>query len=126
MVEGQVIHVEQPEPVPVRVVGTEETRPEAPEYGSWTSIQFAGAEKPVQILPFNTKRAQAVIMIGAGAAGNTNGKVFVGSRAQVDNPQAAAWLTAGQSITVKNRQQLFMVPDGVNSLSVTWLDERQA
>ena len=119
------------EPIPVHIVGAQETEKRPPDFGSWFAFVFAGNETATRVLPQNRKRDSAQILIGPGAAGNTNGVIFIGTKEQLDNLPGAnvtgssvARLSNGQSVTIHNQQQVWVRPDGVNSLTVTILDER--
>jgi hypothetical protein len=62
--------------IPVKIT---ETEIDAPEFGAWSTYDFAGfSGQIVQVLPQDKKRARAVIRASLG-------NVYVGSQAQVRN-----------------------------------------
>lgn len=113
------------EPVPVHIVGTASVEQHAPDHSEWQSWTLNGTDSPMQILPLNPKREQAIIMVGPGLAGNQAGSLLFGSKAKVDNGQGGR-LVSSQSVTVKGMAPVYCRPDGVNSLTVTIIDERWA
>ena len=113
------------DPIPVTIVhnGSEQTEKHAPDSSEWQTWRLNGNEQPFRLLPYNPKRDRAVIIVGAGAAGNTNGYVMVGSQNKVTNGQGGI-LRSGAQPTVEGASEVWCVPDGANSLWVTVLDER--
>lgn len=74
-----------PAPIPVSgeidiraIHGAAVVHDEAADFGAYTTYTFAGAEAPVQVLPYDVNRARAWITCIA-----TTGKVFAGSKAGV-------------------------------------------
>lgn len=116
---------EELDPIRVFVVGgePERTEREAPDSSEWMTWQLTGTEKPFRVLPNNPKRDRAVIVVMPGNAANAAGYVMFGSNNKVSNGQGGI-LRSGASVTVEGASEVWCVPDGVNSLWVTVIDER--
>jgi hypothetical protein len=110
------------DPIPVRIVGTDNDRDAVIEQGVWMYYTFAATDGPQQILPQNSKRKRAVVTVQPGAAGNVVGFVYVGDMGHVSN-RAGGRLYVGNTTTVESKPAVFAMSDGTNSLSVTVLDE---
>jgi hypothetical protein len=112
------------EPIPVKIISAAAETRLAPEFGNWRSTQtIAGAQAGVRILPQESKRNRAIIVIAQGAAANRTGSVFIGKREVVLNGQGAQ-LDYGMSVVQEAAAEVWMVGDGINSLTVSVLDER--
>jgi hypothetical protein len=133
MAEG-IREEEAPEFPPLLVKEVGGTKVERAEFGTWSTYVLLGtaADVPQRILPLDRNRRRAVIQVNPGIAGNATGFVMVGSKAQVANGMAAAignpggQLVSGNSVTVENMQELYLMSDGAHSLSVVVLQERYA
>jgi len=98
----------------------------AATYGGWSGYQFAATDQAVMVLRFDERRRRAVLAVVPGAAGNVNGNLWVGSKAQITNgnPSASgAKLINGMSITIESASDVWVIPDGANSLGLVVLDE---
>lgn len=95
------------------------TSPQAAGYGAWTTYVLGGTEKAQPIIPFDDRRARALIIVSG------TGPVFVGTMAQTQSsPPLGGQLATGATVEIRNQQQLWMVPDGTHSVTVTVLVER--
>jgi len=97
-------------------------REAAADWGSWQTFVFSSTSNVAQqILAQNNRRKGAQLDVNG-----TTGFVRVGTRGQVMNNQGGQ-LFAGAGINrinVENKQELWCVGDGVNTITVTVLDER--
>ena len=124
-------HPEQVKPVPdaemvpvpvsgsVRVEHDVPTMPRAADFGAWTTYTLTATTTAQPILPYDSNRARAVIIV-SGA-----GPVYVGSEGQVQaSPVLGGLLPTGAIVETKNKQKLWLAPDGTHSATVTVLVER--
>jgi hypothetical protein len=97
-------------------------REAAADWGSWQTFVFSATSNVAQqILAQNNRRKGAQLSVNG-----TTGFVRVGTRGQVMNAQGGQ-LFAGAGINrinIENKQELWMVGDGVNTITVTVIDER--
>lgn len=97
-------------------------REQSADWGSWQTFFFSATANPAQqVLPQNNRRKSATLQVNG-----ATGYVLVGTRGQVMNGQGGR-LFGGAGInrcTVENKQELWMIGDGTNTLTVTILDER--
>ena len=115
----------EPIPVPVHgevaIRGDVPTAPKAAGFGAWATYTLAATTAAQKILPYDEQRARAVLII-SGA-----GPVYVGSRAQCQaSPVLGGQLATGTIVDTRNKQELWLAPDGTHTATVTVLAERWA
>lgn len=118
--------LEKLEPIPVMVMGTDDTREYAPELASWASWNLQGTEiqgAALQILAQDTKRKKARISINAVAITDY---VIIGRREQVMNGQGGHYY-GGDDFDYEAQSDAWMVV-GVSgapgNLTVSVIDQR--
>lgn len=109
-VSGKVhAHIEGP--VPTKDLGA--------DFGGWITYTLAATTAPQRILMHDEHRRRAVIIVSG------TGPVFVGTEAQTKaSPVLGGQLATGAVIETKNRQELWLAPDGTHTATVTVLNER--
>lgn len=113
------------QPVPVhghvtaKVEGSVPTAPKAADFGAWQTYTLAATTAAQLILPHDEQRARAVIIVAG------TGPVFVGTKAQCQaSPVLGGSLATGANVETRNRQELWLAPDGTHTATVTVLTER--
>src|SRR5579859_4814904 len=106
----------EPIPVPVHgevaIRGDVPTAPKAAGFGAWATYTLAATTAAQKILPYDEQRARAV---------------YVGSRAQCQaSPVLGGQLATGTIVDTRNKQELWLAPDGTHTATVTVLVERWA
>jgi len=104
------------EPVPVKI---ESERMEAADYASWQTYRLTGLEPPQVILAQDAKRRRAVVIVTGIAAASLR----IGALGSVSNGQGGS-LFPGNTVTLENQREHWIIGDGVNPITVTVLDER--
>jgi hypothetical protein len=111
-------------PVPVsgtvhaHVKGDVPTKDRGADYGSWSTYVLASTTAAQKILPHDEQRRRAVLIVSG------TGPVYVGTQGQTQaSPPVGGLLATGAVVETKNRQELWLVPDGA-SATVTVLIER--
>lgn len=106
--------------VPVQHAGDLPTTPRAADYGAWMTYPLAAATPAQRILLYDDKRARAVLVVSG------TGPVFVGTAAQTQaTPALGGSLPAGV-YELRNKQELWLAPDGAHTATVAVLAERWA
>lgn len=119
----------EPKPSPVTVDGKVTltdaviTNEEASDYGAYSAYGLLGSEPAARILAHDSKRARAVISVDSTVA---TAYVWIGKREQIFATGGAQGfkVVAGRQIEIKNKQELWMIPDGTNPSNVSVLNER--
>ena len=113
---------EEMEALRVNVENLSGEKEAAADWGSWQTFTFSATSNVAQqVLAQNNHRKSGTVLVNG-----TTGFVRVGTRGQVMNNQGGQ-LFAGAGINrvpIENKQELWMVGDGVNTITVTVLDER--
>lgn len=106
-------------------------RPEAPAFSQFATYVLTGLEtQPIQILTQAPKRKRAYIRImPALVSGSVAGYVIVGTQSQVQSNRANLFNSGGlmacnTDVEVTGSSPLYLLPDGINALTVLVLDER--
>lgn len=115
-----------PEPTPVGVkgsVGVEgpvRTNEEAADYGAYSTYAVTSGDAPIRLLNHDGMRARAVISVDG-----TTDSVWVGKREQIFATSNARGIlvSSGQPATIRNKQEVWMVPNGTDC-NVSVLNER--
>lgn len=118
-------------PVPVHgelsIAGRVYTSEEASDFGTYRTVVLAGTEDKIQILSFDLRRVRAVLIVSG------TGPVYFGSESQCAaiNAQtvrtttgAGFVLPANVAIELRNKEPLWMIPDGTHSATVSILQEK--
>lgn len=125
-------HHEHVEASPVEVTGrvivgdAVRTKPEASDYGSYTTFVFAGTEAPVRALPFDAKRSRGYLTVSG------TGPVWIGTKEQCQAVQqgntsgGGGQVATGQTVTVEHKQEVWLVPDGTHGATVLVVNQRWA
>jgi hypothetical protein len=116
----------KPDPQPVGISGTVSvkdavrTNEEAADFGAYSTYAVAPTDAAIRILGHDENRARALVWID----GTTN-SVWIGKREQIFATVGAqgALLSSGQTREIKNKQELWMAPNGV-ACNVSVINER--
>jgi hypothetical protein len=113
------------EPVPVsgtvhaHVKGDVPTKDKGADYGSWSTYVLTATQAAQKILPHDEQRRRALLLVSG------SGPVYVGTQGQTQaNPPVGGLLATGAVVETKNRQELWLAPDGTHTATVTLLIER--
>lgn len=115
----------KPEPTPVDIKGkvvvdsAVRTNEEAADYGAYSTYAVTATDNPIQILGHDDNRARAVIWV------DTN-SVYIGKREQIYATLPGfqgALLSSGQRIEIRNKQPVWMAPNG-QACNVSVINER--
>lgn len=114
----------KPEPTPVGITGTVtvdtavRTNEEAADYGAYSTYAVSATDSPIQILGHDDNRARAVIWVDVQS-------VYIGKREQIYATGGAqgALLSSGQRIEIRNKQPVWMAPNG-QACNVSVINER--
>lgn len=102
------------QPIPVRVVGAEKEA--AAVFGAWVKHTLLSTDPPRQILPEDTRRKRAVIVV-SGAGG-----IYIGSPGQVQNAAVAAAsageLSTGAVVTSESASEQWVLAQADTVVSV--------
>lgn len=98
------------------------TRPQAAEFGVWATYSLLGTEPAQQLLRRDQYRSRALITVTQNTPGT--GAVWVGTRAQLTGTMLNGGKLASGTFEVKNQQELYLIGDGTNPMTVTVLSER--
>lgn len=116
-------------PVPVHgeihIAGRVCTSEEPADFGTYRTVVLAGTEDKIQILSQDNHRVRALILVSG------TGPVYFGSEAQCAAAKAAGGgvgagfvLVANVPFEVRNKETLWMVPDGTHGATVSILQEK--
>lgn len=119
----------EPKPSPVSVNGkvsiedAVKTNEEASDYGAYGSFVLSGTESPFRVLAHDNKRSRAVVSVDSAVA---TAFVWVGKREQIFATGGAQGfkVLAGRQLEIRNKQELWIVPDGTNASTLAVLNER--
>jgi hypothetical protein len=113
-------HLEDLPPIHVRMSERVTARHESAEFGSYMTFTLTGTEQAQRILPRDPRRARAVILVRS-----TSGTVWIGTQAQTQaKTPLGGNLGNGQSIEIRNQQDVWLIGDGTNTATVTVLVEQ--
>ena len=115
-----------PDPKPIGVKGSVtiadavRTNEEAADFGAYSTYSVTATDAPIRILGHDENRARAVIWVD----GTTN-SVWIGKKEQIFASVGAqgALLSSGQGREIKNKQELWMAPNGT-ACNVSVINER--
>jgi hypothetical protein len=118
-------------PDPVLIGGTVhvghaiDAQAQAADFGAFqTYTTPAGADQARPVLPFDSNRHRALVIVSAPGAVVAGSGVWVGTAAQTQaTPPVGGFLPPG-TYELGNDQGLWMIGDGANSMRVTVLNER--
>jgi hypothetical protein len=106
-------------PVVVQHSGAEPVASIGADYGGWFTFALTATQAAQIIMPHDERRARAVIIVQS-----TGGTVWVGSKPQTQaSPVLGGNLPPG-TFELKNKQELWLAPDGTHTATVTVLIER--
>jgi len=129
----ETTHTEEFLPSPVSVTvdnGNLAVHETAADFGGYQTYVLAGTESPQRILSSDNQRARAYVVVSG------TGPIWIGSEGQMRQIKAGAPQTSGMvsggyigtgiTVPVTHKQEVWMVPDGTHSATVTVVNERWA
>jgi hypothetical protein len=110
-------------PVPVSgeitLKGQVPTTARAADFGAWATYTLTATQAATRILLHDEQRSRALLIVSG------TGPVYVGTQAQCQaSPPLGGQLATGAVAEVKNKQELWLAPDGTHTATVTVLVER--
>ena len=118
-----------PQTVSVEIGHRVNVTEEAADFGGYTTYVVTSSDKPTRVLRSDPNRARAYVIVAG------TGPVWFGTEAFCEQifagmPQTGqvggAYVATGITMPITHKQELWMVPDGTHSATVTVINERWA
>ncbi len=106
--------------VPVKHDGDVPTTARAADYGAWMTYTLAATTPAQRILFYDKQRSRALLVVSG------TGPVFVGTQAQTQAATVQGGSLPAGVYELKNKQELWLAPDGTHTATVAVLAERWA